>query len=116
MPNAEITAEDLIAGSASTYDVEIPPEVARPGGGGTGSGLKVRMRPLSIGTFQLIMRASRQDPGLIPLLMIKESLTEPVMSLEQVKQMHLGLVTFLIAHIREISGLTEKKTSQRNGQ
>jgi hypothetical protein len=55
------------------------------------------------------MKASRQDAGLIPLLMIKESLVEPTLSLEQVKQLPLGLVNFLIDNIRQISGLTGKK-------
>jgi hypothetical protein len=106
----EITAEDLICGSASTFDAEIPGHILRPGSQGEqGGGMTVRLRPLSIGTFQLIMRAARQDPGLIPILMIKESLVQPEMSLDQVKRLHLGLVNFLISHIREISGLTEKK-------
>jgi hypothetical protein len=35
---------------------------------------------------------------------------QPALSLGQVKQLPLGLVNFLIAHIREISGLTEKKS------
>jgi len=42
--------------------------------------------------------------------MIKESLREPALSLEQVKRMHLGLVNFLIKNIRAISGLAEKKS------
>ena len=71
----------------------------------------MQLRPLTIGTFQLIMRAARDDAGMIPLLMIKESLVSPRLSLEQVRQLHLGLVNFLIAHIREVSGLTGKKKS-----
>ncbi|NEP85197.1 MAG: hypothetical protein F6K39_48200, partial [Okeania sp. SIO3B3] len=67
------------------------------------------LRPLTIGTFGLIMKAAKNDPGLIPSLMIKESLVKPAMSLDQVKQMHIGLVNFLIAQIRQISGLTPKK-------
>ena len=70
----------------------------------------VQLRPLSIGVFQLIMRAAREDPGLIPVLMIKESLVKPVMSVEQVNQLHLGVVSFLIDQVRAISGLVEKKT------
>ena len=34
----------------------------------------MQLRPLTIGAFQLIMRAARDDAGMIPLLMIKESL------------------------------------------
>ena len=57
------------------------------------------------------MKAARQDDGLIPLLLIKESLVQPTLSLEQIKQLPLGLVNFLIARIREISGLSEKKSN-----
>ena len=101
----QVTPEDLLAGVAVTYDVTVPAQFLQREVNGQPSdkNLVLQIRPLTIGTFQLIMKAARQDTGLIPLLMIKESL-------EQVKQLHLGLVNFLIAHIREISGLTEKKS------
>ena len=111
-----LTPEDLLAGAAATFEVEVPPEVLRPAAAGRapfageaeGGGV-VQLRPLTIGAFQLILKAAKNDPGLIPLLMIKESLAAPKLSLEQVRQLHLGLVNFLVAHIREISGLTVKK-------
>jgi hypothetical protein len=106
-----LSPEDLLAGAASTYQITIPGDVMRPGDSGAGGKeLVVTLKPLTIGTFQLIMKAAKNDASLIPLLMIKESLTAPTMSLEQVKAMHLGLVNFLIARIREISGLGEKKS------
>lgn len=115
MDDVHVTPEDLLAGSALTFDVPIPREILYPGDPGTGTqptpDLVVQLRPITIGTFQLIMKAARNDAGLIPLLMIKESLVHPVLTLEQIKRMHLGLVNFLIAHIRAISGLTEKKSS-----
>lgn len=112
-----VTAEELLAGAAVSFDVAVPPGVLHPGGNGASAteaaeeapATTVRLRPLTVGTFQLIMKAARDDPGLVPLLMIKESLAEPALSLEQVGRMHLGLVNFLIGHIREISGLTGKK-------
>lgn len=112
----ELTPDDLLAGAAIAFDITIPPEILYPGSGGTAEvdsppeAKTIRLRPLTIGTFQLIMKAARNDPGLIPLLMIKESLVQPKLSLEQARSMHLGLVNFLIAHIRQISGLAEKKT------
>ncbi|MBC1195773.1 hypothetical protein H0901_11000 [Microcystis aeruginosa BLCCF158] len=112
MPEISLTPEELLAGAAITFDVVIPLSVLRPGQ--TEAPLEspplVQMRPLTIGTFQLIMKAAKQDAGLIPLLMIKESLVQPSLSLEQIKRMHLGLVNFLVIQIREISGLTEKKS------
>jgi len=100
-----LTPEDLLAGAMGRYDVTIPAEILK-----SGQALTVQLKPLTIGAFQLIMKAAKNDAGLIPLLMIKESLVAPVMSLEQVRAMHLGLVNFLIANIREISGLAEKKS------
>jgi hypothetical protein len=111
----QLTPEDLLIGASVTFDVVIPASILHPGNhqlpiNEPQPDLVVQLRPLSIGTFQLIMKAARNDAALIPLLMIKESLVQPTMSLEQVKQLHLGLVNFLIQHIREISGLTGKKT------
>ncbi|MEW6491449.1 MAG: hypothetical protein AB1589_02700 [Cyanobacteriota bacterium] len=105
-----LTPEELLAGSIITFDVVIPPDVLRPGESNPGQEMIVQLRPLTIGTFGLIMKAAKNDPGLVPLLMIKESLVQPKLSLEQAKAMHLGLVNFLIAHIRQISGLSEKKS------
>lgn len=111
----QLSPEDLLAGASITFDVLIPHNVLHPGSIQSPTGeprqdMVVQLCPLTIGTFQLIMKAARNDPALIPLLMIKESLVQPAMSLEQVKQLHLGLVNFLIQNIREISGLTGKKT------
>ena len=109
-----LTAEDLLAGADATFEVVVPPELLpqanHAAGNGSGQASVVRIRPLSIGVFQLIMKAARTDPGMIPLLMIKESLVEPALSLEQTKRLPLGLIEFLIENIREISGLTKKKS------
>ena len=111
-----MSAEDLLAGANATYTLEIPPAVLRPGAEQTGpeqpetaAKTVVELRPISLGAFQLITRAAKDDPGLIPILMIKEACVDPPLTLNQVKAMHLGLVEFLIGHIRRISGLTEKK-------
>lgn len=105
----KLSAEDLLAGASAEYTVEIPPDILRPGQDANGQQVSVQLKPLTIGAFQLIMKAAQEDPGLIPLLMVKETLVEPALSLGQIKQMHLGLVEYLVAHIRRISGMTEKK-------
>lgn len=113
VPTLTLTADDLLAGSALVFDVIVPLHLLRPGEVGdypSADSLVVQLRPLTIGTLQLIMKASRQDPGLIPLLMLKESLVNPALSLDQVRAMPLGLVNFFIAQIRHLSGLEEKKT------
>jgi hypothetical protein len=113
----QLTPEDLLAGAELTHEVAIHDHVLRSGAASradAGPARVVQLRPLTLGTFQLIMRAARSDASLIPLLMIKESLVEPAMSLDQIKRLSLGLITFLIGHIREISGLQEKKSPQRS--
>jgi hypothetical protein len=100
-----LTAQELLAGSLLVHDVAVPAAVLRPGGEADAATGKVRLRPLKVATLALISRASREDPSLVPLLMIKESLVEPVLPLEQIRQMHAGLLHFLVAAINRISGL-----------
>ena len=115
MTQTFMSSEDLLLGANARYSLEVPQEVLYPGPEQKPSAddqpMFVHLQPLTVGTFQLIMKAAKQDPALIPLLMIKESMVEPQLSLAQVKQMHLGLVEFLISRIRQISGLGEKKSS-----
>ncbi|NTW00864.1 MAG: hypothetical protein HGA19_06070 [Oscillochloris sp.] len=111
MTEFTLRAEDLLAGATLTYQVAIPQHMLQPGSpNGHSAQALVTLRPLTIGTFQLIMKAAKNDASLIPLLMIKESLVQPALTLDQVRGLQLGLVNFLVAHIREVSGLTEKKS------
>ena len=74
-----LEARDLLAGSAIIHDVRVPREILRPGAEPleeVGDGI-VRMRPLNVAVLTLVSRAAREDPSLIPPLMIKESLVEP---------------------------------------
>ena len=101
-----LSSQDLLAGSALVHEVEVPDEVLRPGAPASGQARRcVRLRPLRIGTLALISRATREDPSLVPLLMIKDALVEPALQLDQIRQMHVGLVHFLVARINLISGL-----------
>ena len=106
---AVLTAQDLLAGGDLVHEVAVPEAVLRPradaGPDGGGAAGFVRLRPLSVGTLALISRAARDDARLVPLLMIKESVVEPAVSLEQARQMHVGLVQFLIEQINLVSGL-----------
>jgi hypothetical protein len=98
-----LTAHELLAGSLLTHDVVVTSAVLRPGGNCDEG--RVRLRPLKVASLALISKAAREDPSLVPLLMIKDSLVEPALSLEQIRQMHVGLVHFLVAEINRISGL-----------
>ncbi len=105
-----LSAADLLAGSKAVQDVSIPAAVLQPASlqpadtPGEEGGC-VRMRPLSIAVLSLISRAAREDPGLIPLLMIKEAVVEPQLTLEQIRQMHVGLVYYLVEQVNRLSGL-----------
>jgi hypothetical protein len=117
MTQTILTAEDLLAGANATFDVSIPAELLAPSktvsNDPKDEDAVVRIKPLTIGVYQLIMKAAKNDAGLIPLLMIKESLVAPAMSLEEVRKLPLGLIELLIRHIREVSGLVKKKRPER---
>lgn len=101
-----LTAQELLAGSAVVHDITVPASVIQPRGTGPSEAVKVLIRPLTVGTLSVISRASRDDASLVPLLMIKEALVEPAVTVDQVRQMHVGLVHFLVGQINEVSGLT----------
>jgi hypothetical protein len=103
-----LSAEDLLAGSTVVHEIQIPAQILRPGSKAVHSAVPgiVRLRSLSVASLTLISRAARDDAGLVPLLMIKESLTEPAMPLDRIRQLHVGLVHFLVRHINRVSGLS----------
>ena len=107
-----LSAEDLLAGAESTFDLVIPPELTPLSKTAMAEGAQqvIKIRPLSIGVFSLIMRAAKSDASLIPLFMVKEGVVEPALSLEQVKKMPIGLVEFIVENLREVSGLMKKKS------
>lgn len=108
-PPGPLSAQELLAGSALVHEVPVPAEVLRPGAEGTPPGAvagTVRIRPMRVATLALIARAAREDPSLVPLLMIRDAVVEPALELEQVRQMHAGLVHFLVERINRVSGLS----------
>ncbi len=111
MERLQLTADDLLAGSDAIYDIAVPGNLVSPGPtGGQRADLIVKIRPINIGQFSLIMKAAKDDAALIPLLLVKESLVEPEMPLNQIKQLSVGLVGFLVEQIRTVSGLSKKKS------
>jgi hypothetical protein len=55
---------------------------------------------------QRIHKASEDSQALTSVLMVQQALVEPKLSVEQVGQMHAGLVEFLIREINRVSGLS----------
>ena len=107
---ASATAEDLLLGSRAIHTLTIPAGVVRPGDGAVaadGKGdLLVRMRPLTVESLALVAKAARDNPALVPILTLHQSLVEPAMTVDQVKSLHIGLVQFLMEAVNRISGLT----------
>jgi hypothetical protein len=104
-----LTAEELLSGANVLHEVAVPADLLGTQSSNGRNGM-VQVRPLTIGIFQTIMKAAKDDPSLVPLLMVKEGLVEPKLSIQQVRELPVGLVEFFVAQIRAVSGLTEKKT------
>ncbi len=98
-----LSAEDLLAGSSLTFDIEIPAELLAQNG--REGGRMVRLRPLTVSDLQLISRAARDNEQLTAALMIQRSLVEPEMSSAQVATMPVGLAQFLLKSVNRISGI-----------
>ncbi len=99
-----LTAEDLLAGSTLTHEVEIPAEFLNGNGNGPGMG-QIILRPLTVRDLQRIGKAAQDDEAISAALMIQQSLAEPKLRLEQVSQLPAGLARFLVEKINAISGV-----------
>jgi hypothetical protein len=100
-----LSAEELLAGSSFTHEVEIPVEFVGTNRNGS-SDRRVVLRPLTVRDLQRIGKAAREDDDLSAALMIQHALVEPVLKLEQVSQLPAGLARFLIEGINSISGIS----------
>ena len=102
-----LSAEDLLAGSKLTFDIEVPEDVLHPGGEVTEEeeSHNIRLRPLTVHDLQLISRAANENDTLVAILMVQRALVEPEMSVAQVSTMHFGLMQFLLQQVNQISGI-----------
>jgi hypothetical protein len=94
-----ITAEDLLAGSAVTHEVALPPRLAGELDG------SVTIRPLTVRDVQRIAHAARDDRELAAGLMIQQALVEPRLTNDQAGRLPAGLARFLVDAINELSGI-----------
>jgi hypothetical protein len=100
-----LTAEELLAGSNLTHEVEIPADLFSPNGAGPTEG-KVVLRPLTVRDLQRIGKATQNDESLSAALMIQQALVEPALKLDNVSQLPAGLARFLVERINAISGIS----------
>jgi hypothetical protein len=115
-----LSAEELLAGSSLTFEVEVPAHVLAPveaAADGGGLGRRVRLRPLTVRDLQLISRAAKESDALVATLMVQRALVEPELTVAQVTAMQVGLAQYLLQQVNRISGIgaTEEDLSEAAG-
>lgn len=98
-----LTADELLAGSALSFEVEVPAHVLSAAPDRTGG--RVRLRPLNVRDLQLIARAAKDNDALTSALMVQTALEEPKLSVAQVNTLPVGLLQFLLEQVNRISGM-----------
>ena len=89
--------------TSETYTIEIPEQVLS---WDNGTPHVFTIKPLTVQAFQLIAKAAKADQSLIPIFIVRETVIEPSLSVQQIKNMKVGLVNFLISEIKRVSGIT----------
>ena len=104
-----LAPEELLAGSALTFEVEVPSYVLRPGEGAAPQPelpATVRLRPLTVADLQTIARAAKESDSLTATLMVHSALVEPELTIAQLTTMQVGLLQFLLERVNELSGIS----------
>ena len=83
-----LTADELLAGSNLSYEVEVPGRLLSAAHQADGG--KVRLRPLTVRDLQLITRAAKDNDALTSALMVQSALLEAM----QEKQVTIGKESF----------------------
>jgi hypothetical protein len=98
-----LSAEELLAGSALTYEVRVPADVL--GHATADSAQTVKLRPLTVADLQLVTRAAKESDALVATLMVQRALVDPALTVVQVAGLQVGLLEFLLAEVMRISGM-----------
>lgn len=101
----KLTADELLAGSALTHELQVPADLMGANGSTPIDG-RVVIRPLTVKDVQRIGKAAREDDGLSAALIIQQAMVEPELTLEQVAQLPAGLARFLVERINAVSGIS----------
>ena len=103
-----LSAQDLLAGGALSFEIAIPAGVLRPGAAPATHVAPdtVRIRPLTVADLQLIARAAKESEVLSATLMVQRALVEPALGVSEVAAMHAGLLDYLLRKVNEVSGIS----------
>lgn len=102
---AQLTADDLLAGAAQTFTVELPAALMRPGDANGASAGEVVIRPLTVRDIERVSRAAKEQRLLSSVLMVHQALVAPKLTVDQVGALPAGVVQFLLRKVNEVSGL-----------
>ena len=100
-----LSADDLLAGAAATYSIDVPAAVLRPGEPGAAGG-QVTLRPLTVRDVQRVAQAAKEQRLVSGVLMVQQSLVAPKLTVDEAGSMSAGLLQFLLDQVNRISGLT----------
>lgn len=98
-----LTADDLLASAGAVHEVELPGWLLP---GREARERQVRLRALTVRDLRLIARAARENDELTAALMVRQSLVEPILSMEQLNALPAGLMQALLREVNRISGVT----------
>jgi hypothetical protein len=98
-----LSADELLAGSAMTHEVDLPADLV--GGSAGVSDTRVTLRPLTVRDVQRVARAARDDREMAATLMIHLAAVDPALSADQAARLPAGLARRLVDEINEISGM-----------
>jgi len=99
-----LSAEQLLAGAAELYTIDVPVSMLGPEGKDREGG-QVTLRPLTVRDVQRIAQAAKEKRLLTSVLMVQQSLVNPKLTVEETGSMAAGLLEFLLVRVNEISGL-----------
>ncbi len=103
-----LTTEDLLFSAEITHNIAIPPHILHPAETGKEPPPEpetVELRPLRLIDLQRIQKAGQNQNYLTSVLMVQQALVDPQMTIDQVNNLHAGLVQFLLQEVNRISGL-----------
>ena len=99
-----LSADELLAGSALTHEVELPAELV--GGDAEVADARMTLRPLTVADVQRVARAARDDREMAATLMIHLAAVNPTLTAEQATRLPAGLARRLVDEINDISGMS----------